>query len=346
MSLEAVQYRSVIRFFVLKGMHREGIISELRGVYQEECPSERTIYRWYNEFQNGRTSVVNEEKRGRPPEIHEEITEKLVKIVQAERRITTRELTSRLNVSKGTVYSLLTSIGVRKLCSRFVPRFLTAEMQFQRFEICEENLKILESVGERFLENIITLDETPLSLYIPESKRESLEWKLPNESATRKMRSSATHRKCLMLSVFWDAKGIILCDFAENGVRIDSAYYSNLVERTRKLRRKSRVCKLYYLHDNAPVHTSAASTSKIEDCGLELLRHPPYSPDLSPSDFYLFNHLKRSLRGKHFTDKEDLRRTVEEFLEDKPQEFFRKAFLELASRWKKCMDLQGNYFEK
>jgi hypothetical protein len=82
------------------------------------------------------------------------------------------------------------------------------------------------------------------------------------------MRSSATHRKFLTLSVFWDAKGIILTDFAENGVRVDSVYCSNLVERTRKLRRKSRVCKLYYLHDNAPVHTSAASRSKIENCEL------------------------------------------------------------------------------
>jgi hypothetical protein len=60
------------------------------------------------------------------------------------------------------------------------------EMQLNRFESCEENLKILDSVGERFLENVITQDETPLSLYIPESKRESLEWKLPNESSTKK----------------------------------------------------------------------------------------------------------------------------------------------------------------
>jgi hypothetical protein len=43
MSLEAVQYRSVIRFLVLKGMDREEVISELRGVYQEECPSKRNI---------------------------------------------------------------------------------------------------------------------------------------------------------------------------------------------------------------------------------------------------------------------------------------------------------------
>jgi hypothetical protein len=65
-------------------------------------------------------------------------------------------------------------------------KLVKIEMQLNRFESCEENLKILDSVGERFLENVITQDETPLSLYIPESKRESLEWKLPNESSTKK----------------------------------------------------------------------------------------------------------------------------------------------------------------
>lgn len=137
-----------------------------------------TIKRWFNEFKSGRTSVMDLEKSGRPSEIDEKMTEKLVKIIQNERKITTRELTRRLNVSEGTVETLLSETGIRKLCSRFVPRFLTAEMQARRLSCCEENLKILERTGESLLENIITMDETSLSLYVPESKRESKEWKM------------------------------------------------------------------------------------------------------------------------------------------------------------------------
>lgn len=70
----------------------------------------------------------------RASEIDEKITEKLVKIIQNERKITTRELTRRLNVSEGTVETLLSATGIRKLCSRFVPRFLTAEMQARRVD--------------------------------------------------------------------------------------------------------------------------------------------------------------------------------------------------------------------
>ena len=176
----------VIRFLFLKGKHREDVLSELSAVYQDECPSRATIYRWFNHFKSGRTSVVDDEKPGRPCEIDEKITEKLQAIVQSERKITTRELTTRLNVSKGTLHTLLAATGIRKLCSRFVPRFLTAEMQARRLECCLENLQIMTSVGDRFLENIVTMDETPLSLHVPESKRESQEWKMPGETCSKK----------------------------------------------------------------------------------------------------------------------------------------------------------------
>ena len=346
MSLENVQYRSVIRFLLMKGKSREEIFVELSSVYGEESSSISTVKRWFNHFRDDRTSVFDEEKSGRPREIGEEIAKKLKKIVQCERRITTRELTMRLNVSTGTIQSLLAETGIRKLCSRFVPRFLTADMKDRRLMCCQENLNLYERIGDRFLQNIMTMDETPLALYVPESRRESQEWKLPGEGCSKKMRSSTSHKKALMLTTFWDANGMILADFAEAGVRINSEYYSRLVLQARKLRRKSRVCELYYLHDNAPIHTSGLSMSSIEGCGLTLLSHPPYSPDLAPSDYHLFNHLKRALRGQHFATKEDLKDAVSNFLAQQPPKFFEKAFLDLVVRWKKCVGVNGDFFEK
>jgi [histone H3]-lysine36 N-dimethyltransferase SETMAR len=130
-------------------------------------------------------------------------------------------------------------------------------------------------------------------------------------------------QKALMLTTFWDANGMILVDFAEAGVRINSEYYSRLVLQARKLRRKSRVCGL--------------SMSSIEGCGLCLLAHLPYSPDLAPSDYHLFNHLKRALRGQHFATKEDLKDAVSNFFAQHPPKFFEKAFLDLVVRWKNVL---------
>jgi len=55
---------------------------------------------------------------------------------------------------------------------------------------------------------------------------------------------------------------------------------------------------------NARVHTCAVSMAKIAELKFELLQHPPYSPDLVPSDFFLFPNLKKWLGAEN-----DSRRT-------------------------------------
>jgi len=145
------------------------------------------------------------------------------------------------------------------------------------------------------LDNIITMDQTALSIYVPESRRGSKEQKLPCETCFKKMHSSTCHRKSLMISIFWDSSGIILYDLPGKDDRINSSYYSNLGSQTRKLSRKGRKFDLYYLHVNAPIHISMLSRATIEGYGLNVILHPPYSPDLAPSDFYLFSHLKKIL---------------------------------------------------
>jgi histone-lysine N-methyltransferase SETMAR len=42
------------------------------------------------------------------------------------------------------------------------------------------------------------------------------------------------------------------------------------------------------IHDNAPARRALATQNKLADLGFHYLDHPPYSPDLAPSDYYLF----------------------------------------------------------
>lgn len=84
----------------------------------------------------------------------------------------------------------------------------------------------------------------------------------------------------------------------------------------------------------------------IQESGFEILEHPPYSPDLAPSDFYLFPRLKEHPRGKKFEDNNEVMAAVEEFSESQSKDFFFKGILGLAKRWTKCIDLLGDYVEK
>ena len=82
-------------------------------------------------------------------------------------------------MSYGSCQQVLKSLGIRKLASRFVLRFLTTEMMTNRVQCCREQIQLYEQYGDQFKLNILTADETSLNMFIPEWKRESCEWKFP-----------------------------------------------------------------------------------------------------------------------------------------------------------------------
>jgi len=73
---------------------------------------------------------------------------------------------------------------------------------------------------------------------------------------------------------------------------------------------------------SSPAHTLSQGLTETQNAGFELLRHPSYSPDLSLSDFYLFPKLKNFMKGRKFTDDNDVICTANGWLEDEDQEFF------------------------
>ena len=84
----------------------------------------------------------------------------------------------------------------------------------------------------------------------------------------------------------------------------------------------------------------------VERNWYELIPHPAYSPDLAPSDFFLFLNLKKDIRGLHFWSDEEVVMAVEEWVNGKDPDFFRSRLMALEHRWSKCITLEGNYIEK
>ena len=109
---------------------------------------------------------------------------------------------------------------------------------------------------------------------------------------------------------------------------------------------KPRGLPHWFQHDNAPVHTSHVAQEKIVAAGFQVIPHPAYSPDLAPSDYCLFSELKKRLRGKHFQSASDLEESVKDIFTTLPPSFYRNAFEALPVRWQKCLDANGNWFEK
>ena len=64
----------------------------------------------------------------------------------------------------------------------------------------------------------------------------------------------------------------------------------------------------------------------VERNGYELIPHPAYSPDLAPSDFFLFPNLKKDI---HFRSDEEVVMAVEEWVNGKDPDFFSSGWWHL-----------------
>jgi hypothetical protein len=75
------------------------------------------------------------------------------------------------------------------------------------------------------------------------------------------------------------------------------------------------------------------------------LYHPPYSPVLSPSDYFLFPKLKMKLKGLHFADAAEIQEAVTDELKKVQKEEFSAAFQKMYDHAKACIYANGAYFE-
>jgi len=101
----------------------------------------------------------------------------------------------------------------------------------------------------------------------------------------------------VVASIFWDQDGILLIDYLPKGQTINAEYCSSLLVQFKDiLKEKLRgnfTKRVLILYDNAPAHRALATQKKLAYLGFQCVDHPPYSPDLAPSDYHLFPGLKK-----------------------------------------------------
>jgi histone-lysine N-methyltransferase SETMAR len=121
-----------------------------------------------------------------------------------------------------------------------------------------------------------------------------------------KFKQTLSARK-LMATVFWDRKGVLTVKFLQQGTTITSEVHcetlKNCVEPFRK-KCGMLIFGVVLLHGNSRPHTAAHTRALLEHSNWELCDHPPYSPDLAPSDYNLFTYLKNWLGSQRFINNE------------------------------------------
>ena len=108
----------------------------------------------------------------------------------------------------------------------------------------------------------------------------------------------------IMATVFWDSEGVLLLEFMPQKTTITGdIYVSTMValrENIKQKRRGKSSAGDLLLHDNAPAHKSRTLRDAIRKRCFVVLNHPPYSPDLTPSDYFIFRNLINFCVGDDF----------------------------------------------
>ena len=348
--MNKIEYRAVIKFLTKEGQTTDQIYNRLCVVYGDIAPSKATVGNWVREFQRGRDSLEDDPRSGAPTTaVNEETAAVVEKLILEDCQISLSQIAEIAGISKGSVHSIIHDVlNMNKVNTKWVPRILTPDMCKSRRESSSEMLQLIDDNPEQFFHRIVTGDESWVHYYDPETQIESKQWKHQGSPTVKRPRGARAAGK-IMMTVFWDCEGILLCDFLPHKQTVTGDYYAQLMTQLRDAVKRQRRGKLtagvLLLHDNAPVHKSRIASAAIRQCRFEELNHPPYSPDLAPSDFYLFANLKKHLRGKRFDNDDDLKSTVIEYFDSKLSEFYKTGIMSIRDRYCRVISSGGQYIE-
>jgi transposase len=114
-------------------------------------------------------------------------------------------------------------------------------------------------------------------------------------------------------------------EFMQQGATITSEVNCETLKTLRRViqnkRRGMLTSGVVLLNDHARPHTAAHTGALLEHFNPELLDHPVYSPDLSPTDYHLFAYLKNWLRTQRFNNIEELMKDVKTWLSSQEADF-------------------------
>ena len=149
----------------------------------------------------------------------------------------------------------------------------------------------------------------------------------------------------LWWSLFWQHWHDQLA-LGSTGLTVNKEYYVEILSEFRKRFGRKRPAlfksgQWHFHQDNAPVPNSILVTDYLTKMGIKTVRHPPYSLDLSPCDFYLFP----KLRGCRYDTIEEMKEAVTKVIDTLTQEDFHGAFQKLLERYNKCIATRGGYIE-
>ncbi|GFV92365.1 mariner Mos1 transposase [Trichonephila clavipes] len=158
---------------------------------------------------------------------------------------------------------------------------------------------------------------------------------------------SSIHQRKVLLCLWWDRKGPVYYELLKQGKTINADLYCNQLNKLNAAIKEKRPALasrkgIVFHHDNARPHTTMVTQQKLNALGWDVFGHPPYSPDIAPSDYYLFRSLENYLMGKISSLLKVFLRQLLTF-NAKNESFYKTGIHRLPERWQQVVTNNGAY---
>ena len=151
------------------------IHTDLQKVYGNGALKYATVYKWVRHFVDGRESIENDPRVGRPVSVLTEKNVATVKtLIEEDARYTEQEIEELSGIHSSSVLKIL--CGLRNICARWVPHLLTDEQKQSRVRLASQVIEKYNKCDPRRLEEIVTGDETWIYRFQPDSKAKNTVW--------------------------------------------------------------------------------------------------------------------------------------------------------------------------
>ena len=326
-------------YYFRKGKNATQACAKICAVYGEDVVTKATCQNWFKRFRENNFDVADAPRSGRPSGIE---SDEISAMIAADRHLTSREIAAHLSVGHATVLRRIHDLGMVSKCDVWVPHQLSEKNLMDRMAISNSLLKRNEEAP--FLKRLVTGDEKWIVYNNVVRKRS---WSKPGEPPATTPKDGL-HPNKVMLSIWWDWKGVVYYELLPPNQTINSDVYCRQLDKLKRAlaeKRPELVNRkgVVFHHDNAKPHTSLQTQQKLTSLGWDVLPHPPYSPDLAPSDYHLFRSLQNDLNGLAVVSFDLLKNHLDDFFGQKPQNFYERGIMQLPERWQKVIDQNGQY---
>lgn len=349
MEISNRDFRVMIFYDFRYGLTPQQCVEKLSSLFGDEAPSKTMVYKWFVEFKRGRPTFDDDLREGRPcTSVVAKNIDAVREMILSDRHVTYSEIEASLGIAAKQIHTILHDhLHVRKLCSRWIPHNLKEEQKQARVKWCKDMLKKFEGGRSNSVYNIVTGDESWIYSYEPETKQQSTVWVFQNEpKPTKVVRSRSVSKR--MIACFFGKTGHVATVALEDRRTVNADWYTSicLPEVIAEIRRNNVNRRIIVHHDNASAHTARRTVEFLTSNNIQLMTHCPYSPDLSPNDFFLFRHIKNKMRGERFSSPEEAVEAFKSLVSEVPRSEWKKCFEDWFHRMQKCIDFKGEYFEK